>query len=126
MSLIRSFEEFEVYKRAYKISLEIHQATLSFPKSEQYGMADQMRRASKSVCANFAEGFGKQSLSKIEFRKYLFISLGSANEMIVWSDYSKDLGYISSEQWKIWRNEYEQIAKMLQGLYKSLKTIKNN
>lgn len=124
MSLVRSFEEFDVYKRAYKISIEIHQTTLNFPKSEQYGMADQMRRASKSVCANFAEGFAKQSLSKIEFRKYLFIAMGSANEMIVWSDYSKDLNYISLEQWKVWRDEYEQIAKMLQGLYRSLKTKK--
>jgi four helix bundle protein len=85
-------------------------------------MADQMRRASKSICANFAEGFGKQSLSKLEFRKYLFIAIGSANEMIVWSSYSKDLNYIKSEICERWQSEYSQIAKMLQGLYKSIAT----
>ena len=120
LGLLKRFEDFEVYKRAYKISLEIHSVTLKFPKYEQYGMADQMRRASKSICSNFAEGFAKQGLSKLEFRKYLFIGIGSANEMIVWSDYSKDLDYINIEDCDRWKKEYDEIARMLQGVYRSL------
>lgn len=120
LGLIKRFEDFEVYNRAYRISLEIHNVTLKFPRYEQYGMGDQMRRASKSICSNFAEGFAKQSLSRLEFRKYLFIGIGSANEMIVWSSYSKDLDYISIEVCDRWKKEYDEIARMLQGVYRSL------
>ncbi len=58
--MIGSFEELEAFKRAYRISLEIHRASLEFPQIEQRALADQIRRASKSICANIAEGFGKQ------------------------------------------------------------------
>ena len=80
-----------------------------------------MRRASKGICANLAEGFGKQSQSSQEFRRYVLMSIGSADEMRVWIRYSVDLGYITEEVWGMWREEYEEIAKMLQGLAKALK-----
>ena len=88
------FEDLEVFKRAYVISLEIHKASLEFPKLEQHGLADQIRRASKSICANIAEGVAKASHSKAEFRRYLQVALGSADEMRVWLRYCLDLGYI--------------------------------
>ncbi len=114
---IRDVEDLNVYRKAYLISLEIHKASLQFPKIEQYALADQMRRASKSVCANLAEGFGKQSVSKLEFKRYLLIAMGSADEMRVWVKYSEDLGYIAAEQATAWRAEYQVIAKMLNGLH---------
>ena len=57
---VTSFEELEVFQRAYRLSLEVHRASLKFPKIEQYALADQVRKASKSIAANIAEGFGKQ------------------------------------------------------------------
>ncbi len=66
-----SFEDLEVFQRAYKISLDIHKASLSFPSVEQYGLGQQIRNASKSICANIAEGFGKRSYSKAEWIRYL-------------------------------------------------------
>jgi four helix bundle protein len=120
MSVAR-FDDLEVFKRAYVISLEIHKASLTFPKVEQYGLADQIRRASKSVCANIAEGFGKQNHSNAEFKRFLHMAIGSADEMRVWSRYCLDLGYIGQTEWQRWRDEYEQIAKMLQGLGRSLR-----
>ena len=115
------FDDLEVFKRAYRVSLEVHRMTLKMPKIEQYGLADQIRRASKSICANLAEGFGKQSESKAEFRRFIRMSMGCADEMRVWLRYCFDLGYIEEGQWQIWRDEYEQIAKMLQGLGKNLR-----
>ena len=115
------FEDLEVFKRAYRISLEIHAVSLKLPKVEQHALADQIRRASKSICANLAEGYGKRSLSQAEFNRFVLMSIGSADEMRVWGRYCLDLGYIEEEQWKHWRDEYEQIAKMLQGLSKTLK-----
>ena len=53
-----------------------------------------MRRASKGICANIAEGFGKQNVSKPEFKRFLLMAMGSADEMRVWARYSLDLGHI--------------------------------
>jgi four helix bundle protein len=110
------FEELEVFQRAYRVSLQVHRSSLSMPQIEQQALADQIRRASKSICANLAEGFGKQSQSKAEFKRYVLMAIGSADEMRVWIRYCVDLGYIGEEVWRQWRDEYEQIAKMLQGL----------
>ena len=115
------FEDLEVFKRAYRISLEVHAASLKFPQVEQYALADQIRRASKSICANLAEGYGKRSQSPAEFNRFVLMGIGSADEMRVWSRYCLDLGYVDEEVWKHWRDEYEEIAKMLQGLSKALK-----
>ncbi len=89
-----SFEDLEVFQRAYSVSLEVHCASLTFPAAEQYALADQMRRASKSICANIAEGYGRQKKSKPEFRRYLQMAIGSGDEMRVWLRYCLDLGYI--------------------------------
>jgi four helix bundle protein len=118
---IGAFEDLEVFRRAYKVSLDVHCISLLFPQVEQYGLADQIRRASKSICANLAEGFGKQSTSAAEFKRYLRMAVGSADEMRVWIRYCLDLGYIEQSQWQLWRDEYQAIARMLQGLAKSWK-----
>ena len=115
-SPVRSFEDLEVFKKAYRVSLEVHRMSLDFPKIEQYALADQVRRASKSICANIAEGFGKQRQSLVEFKRFLMIAMGSADEMRVWSRYCLDLGYIDEPVWRRWRDEYQEIAKMLNGL----------
>ena len=113
---VRSFEDLDVFKRAYRISLDVHKTSLGFPRIEQRALGDQIRRASKSICANIAEGFGKQRQSRAEFRRFVMMAMGSADEMRVWLRYALDLGYIEEAQWQIWRDEYRQIAKMLQGL----------
>ena len=120
MNSIKSFEDLEVFQRAYKASLQIHNLSLQMPKQEQFnGIADQIRRASKGICANVAEGFGKQYLSKKEFLRYLTIAIGSANEMRVWLRYAYDLGYLEESNWTYLKQEYVEIAKMLSGLHKS-------
>ena len=118
MALIR-FEDLEVFKRAYRVSLDIHRASLTFPPLEQYALGDQIRRCSKGICANIAEGFAKSTRSKAELQRFLSMAIGSADEMRVWLRYCLDLGYIPESSWQLWRDDYEQIAKMLQGLSKS-------
>src|SRR5947209_6863285 len=117
-----TFEDLEVFQRAYRISLDLHRASLQFPKVEQFGgLADQMRRASKSICGNIAEGFGKQRRSNAEFKRYLLMAIGSADEMQVWLRYCSDLEYIDRTVCERWRDEYRRIARMLQSLYSSLR-----
>ena len=117
---VRSFEDLAVFQRAYRVSLEVHRQSLVFPQIEQRALGDQIRRASKSVCANIAEGFGKQRQSAAEFRRFLMVAMGSADEMRVWARYCFDLGYIEEAMWRRWRDEYQEIAKMLQGLCSQL------
>ena len=112
----KGFEDLEVFRRAYRLSLEVHRRSLEFPTFEQYGLAEQVRRASKSIPVNVAEGFGKQRGSPGEFRRFLRIATGSADEMRVWTRYCLDLGYIDEPTWRRWRDEYHALAKMLQGL----------
>ena len=115
----RGFEDLEVFRRAYRVSLEVHRASLEFPAIEQRALADQIRRASKSICANLAEGFGRQLVSKPEFRRFVMMALGSADEMQVWTIYCRDLGYIDERTADRWRGEYQEIARMLTGLHRS-------
>ena len=112
----RTFEDLDVFRRAYRLSLEVHRTSLDFPRIEQFALADQVRRASKSICANIAEGFGKQRQSRSEFHRFVLMAIGSADEMQVWSLYACDLGYIGKDVAERWRSEYREIARMLQGL----------
>ena len=115
---IASVDDLDVFRRAYQASLDLHRASLRFPQIEQFhGLGDQIRRASKSICANLAEGFGKQRRSGAEFKRYLLMAIGSADEMQVWAMYCADLGYVDRTTSDAWRDEYRQIARMLQGLY---------
>ena len=110
-----------VFRRAYALSVEIHRASLLFPKVEQYGgVADQLRRASKSVCALLAEGGGRQASSEAEFRRYVIMALGSAEECKLWCRYAADLGCTDPAQAETWQSAYGEIARMLQGLRKHL------
>ena len=111
-----SFEDLEVFQRSYKLSLMVHRKSLEMPTIEQHALGDQMRRASKSICANIAEGYGRQKRSKAEFKRFLSMAIGSSDEMRVWVRYALDLGYIDREIWQEWRDEYQAITKMLQSL----------
>ena len=111
-----------VFRRAYALSVSIHRASLQFPKIEQYGgiAADQLRRSAKSVCALLAEGAGRQAGSEAEFRRYVVMALGSAEECKLWCRYALDLGCVESATAAAWEAEYGEIARMLVGLRKHL------
>ena len=115
-------ENLTIYQIAYKLMLEIHKLTLSFPKIEQYGgIADQLRRSSKSIPANIVEGFGKQHFFKGEFQRMLVYSIGSCDETILWIKASRDLGYISKDRAKNYLNEYQILVKKISSFTKNMK-----
>ncbi len=99
----RDVWELDVFRRAYQLSLEVHRASQGFPKNEQYGgLADQLRRSSKSVCALLAEGSGRQLGSDVEFRRYVVMASGSLEETKLWCRYAVDLRYIDTAQAQTW------------------------
>ncbi len=120
--MARDVWSLEVFRRAYAVSLDIRRATLGFPKIEQYGgVAKQLRRSSKSVCALLTEGAGRQQAGNdTEFRRYVRMALGSAEESKLWCQYAEDLGYLAPAEASAWRETYGEIGRMLNGLLKRL------
>ncbi len=114
--VVRSFEDLEAYQRAYGLALALHRASLQFPRIEPFALADQIRRASKSVCANIAEGFARQRSSSADFHRFVILAVGSSDEMKVWLSFCVDLGYPSEDEVVRMRDEYSIVARMLHGL----------
>lgn len=119
--MVSTVKELQVYNRAYKAALDMHKISITLPQIEQFALASQIRRASKGICANLAEGFAKSHASDAEFRRYALIAAGSSQEMGVWLDFCKDLGYIDAEAANELTKEYEEITKMLKGLVRNWK-----
>lgn len=120
--MARTFRDLDIYNRAYKAALAIHMISLDLPKTEQYALADQMRRCSRSICANIAEGFSKHHASTQEFKRFLSMAIGSANEMQVWCDFAKDLGYLGADKHATYNQEYKELASMMYSLSGNWKT----
>ena len=113
------YRELKVYERSYKAGLAIYRLTNKYPKEERYGMVGQMRRASTSIPLNIAEGYGKRA-SQQEFRRFLLMAIGSANEMSVLLEYSRDLGYITEEEHEKASKEYDEIGRMLSAFIQTI------
>lgn len=109
---LRSFKDLEVYQRAQTTMARVHKLLLTFPTSEQYGLADQMRRASKSVGGLIAEGWAVRSSEK-SFKDYLRRAKGSANEMESHLDTAAVLDYATKSDADALVAEYRIIAGQL-------------
>ena len=115
-------ENLDIYKKAYELMIDIHKLTLGFPKIEQYGgIADQLRRSSKSITANITEGFGKQHFFKGEFQRMLIYSIGSCDETILWIKTSRDLGYLEQDIANKYLSEYRVLVKKISSFTKNMK-----
>ena len=97
--------------------MEIFQITKSFPKEEIYSLTSQIRRSSRSVCANLAEAFRKRRYEKA-FVSKLSDSEGEAAETQVWLDYSLECEYLEKDIYNRLFNEYEKIIGMLVNMIK--------
>ena len=106
------YKTMQVYQRGYAAAKSVYRMTEKYPKDEAYGITDQMRRASVSIALNVAEGYAKKE-SQQEFKRFLMMAIGSANEMSVLLDFSKEFGYIDAETHEKASREYDEISRML-------------
>jgi four helix bundle protein len=120
VSMIETYKDLKVYQKAYESSIKIHKITYRFPSFEKVELGGQIRRATKSIALNIAEGFGRQS-SLDDFKSFLRIALGSCQEVKVLLDYSKDLAYMTDMEYSELMKEYEEISKMLVKMIKEWK-----
>ena len=109
---IRSHRELETYQLAFDASMVIFKLTKSFPKDEIYSLTDQIRRSSRSVCANLAEAFRKRKYPK-SFVAKLSDSEGEAAETQVWLEYALRSTYINEEDFEQLFQKYDLIIGKL-------------
>ena len=119
MSKIHRFEDIEAWQMARTLTVEVYQFTQQEVFGRDYGMKDQIRRASVSIMNNIAEGFERGSNK--DFAKFLFISRGSAGEVRSLLYVAKDLGYISEEEFENNKELCCRIAGALWGLIQHLR-----
>jgi four helix bundle protein len=115
------YEDLEVYRRSFAMQKPVHQLVLRFPDYEKFDLANQMRRASKSVSANIAEGYARRRSPK-EFCGFLAVAVGSANEMEVHLKTAFELGYVSQAEFEHFIAEYNIIGKQLTRLIQYWRT----
>ncbi len=116
MSNIRSYRELRVYQNTFEAAMEIFELTKNFPAEEKYSMIDQMRRSSRSVCANIAEGWRKRRYPA-HFVSKLSDSEGEAEETRVWLEFSLRCKYIAEIKFADLDSRYDlvigQLVKMI-------------
>ena len=110
--IIRSHEDLDVYQMAFAAAMEIFELTKSFPKDEKFSLIDQIRRSSRSVCANIAEAFRKRKYPKAFVAK-LSDCEGEAAETQVWLKFSLHCKYIDQITFEKLHETYEQILGKL-------------
>jgi four helix bundle protein len=95
MPIPLGFRDLKVYQLAYRLAMEIFHESKSFPPEEKYSLTDQIRRSSRSVAANIAEGYRKKRYVKM-FVSKMADADGEATETQVWLDFALDCGYMSA------------------------------
>ena len=115
---IRTFKDLRVWQKGIELVKAIYKVTAAYPKTEEYGLSSQMRRASVSIPANIAEGFRRRS-SK-EHKQFLNIALGSCAELETLAIISYELKYIDSSQQNCLADLIDHICGMLVNLVKKL------
>jgi four helix bundle protein len=118
---VPGYESLDVYQRAFAMQKPVHRVVLRFPDYEKYDLANQMRRACKSVPALIAEGYARRRSPK-ELCTYLAQAVGSANEMEVHFRTAFELEYISKEEHDQFVADYQTIGKQLTNLIKFWRT----
>ncbi len=120
---IQDFTDLQAWQNAHKLVLNVYKLTNKFPKSESFGLISQLQRASVSITSNIAEGFGRQTLKeKIQFYYQAQGSLTEVkNQLII----SKDLEYISKEEFNVIMEILVVSHKLLQGLLRKTKSFLN-
>ena len=112
---IQTFKDLEVYRRSYKVMIEMYKISKRFPKDEMFGLTSQIKRASVSIPLNIAEGYGKRE-NVAEFRRFVLMAIGSCDEMKVLIDICRDLEMMGDEVHDRIESEYDEIGRMLKGL----------
>ena len=117
---MRDYRKYDVWEKAHQLVLFVYKELLpAFPKTEQYELASQMKRAAYSVPMNIAEGCGRNSDK--DFVHFLDISLGSIHELEYTTLLALDLAYITKEKHEVLSLKLNEVKAKLINLIKSIR-----
>ena len=124
---MNSYKDLDIYKLAYRLALDVHRMTMTLPKHELYEQGSQVRRSSKSIKDNIAEGFGRRRY-KDEFIRFLIFAHASCDEAISQLTMINEI-YFENSGLSGLLEEYEllggKINKFIQYVEESWKTTRN-
>lgn len=116
---VKGFEDLRIWQAAHALALQIYQVTAGFPGSELYGLTNQIRRASSSVAANIAEGYGR--FSRSEYMHFIYVARGSLMETKSFVYLARDMGYLGAEAAKGLLNDIDALGVKLNNTVAAMK-----
>ena len=119
---VNSYRDLKVWQKAVELSVECYKVTGEMPKSEIYGLTSQMRRASVSVAANIAEGYGRDNTGNLI--QFLRMSQGSLKELETHLIIASRIGYLESETVENVLKRCDELGKMLRSFIRTLQSPK--
>jgi four helix bundle protein len=109
---IRSAKDLTVDQKAYELAMEVFKASKKFPAEERYSLTDQIRRSSRSVCANLREAWAKRRY-EAHFVSKLTDTDGENGETETWFDFARDCQYLSDHEHAEFVGTYHEVGAML-------------
>ena len=120
---ITSYQDLEVWQLAMTLAVDCYKLTEAFPKHEQYGLTSQIRRASVSIPANIAEGYGRDQTGM--YLQFLRVSLGSARELETLLLLAGRVGLALEDAVQPALSQTARVSKMLRSLIRSLEATRD-
>ena len=120
MAKFSKFEEIQAWQKAYDVTLQVYRLTSDGSFAKDFGLRDQIRRASVSIMANIAEGHGRRT--NLEFANFLNLSRGSAAEVQSHLYIAQGLSYVSQSDFDELYQQLTEISRMTLSLAQYLRT----
>lgn len=108
-------QDLEAYRAAYKLAMEIFRASKTWPAEERYSLTDQIRRSSRSVCANLSESWSKRRYVA-HFTSKLTDADGENLETQTWLNFAHDCGYLGEEDFTGFISAGQEVGRLLGGM----------
>lgn len=121
MSSIKSFKDLYSWQKGHVLIVEIYNITKKFPKEEQFGLTNQLRRCAVSITSNIAEGFSRKTYK--DKSQFYAIALGSVTELQNQVQIAYDINYISRVEYEKLDLMSTEVHKIVNGLLKSSKQL---
>lgn len=110
--MTKGFRDLIVYQKAFELAIDIYKISKSFPVEERYSLTDQIRRSSRSVCANIGEAYRKRRYPK-HFISKLTDCDAENTETQIWLDFSVEFKYLDNENYEKLSNKSDEIGKLI-------------
>lgn len=116
---MRDHKKLKAFQLADDLVMTVYKGTMAFPKSEQFGLTNQMRRAAVSIASNLVEGSARST--QVEYARFVEIAYGSACELTYQLSVARRLGFCDEATGSSMESAADETAKVIGGLLKSLR-----